>query len=554
MRDIYVELKQSDLATTTVQSMWDRFATGLEQGIDKFFPVRKAGTRDGFPWINQEIRRLMRKRDKLYKRWSRSGRPYDQSGFIEYKHLVRRVSDRAYEKYLGDILGLNNYQEDQNGGEPPKAKTKKLYSLLKHSKQDSSGIAPLRKDCQTLLTETAKANALNDQFQSVFSPKTPISLKSLAQKSLQDLHDSGASPPFQPSPYPKMPDISIAAEGINKLLVGLNPHKAAGPDKFKPIVLQTLHKELASILQLFFQRSLDTGKLPDIWKEANVSPIFKKREKSDPSNYRPISLTCVLCKVLEHIVASSVAKHFTELDKLYDLQHGFREKRSCETQLIMLVGELAKNMPMGKQTDLILLDFSKAFDKVAHEKLLLKLHQYGIRGNTLNWIKAFLDNRKQTVVINGINSDEVPVSSGVPQGLVLGPILFLAYINHLPEQVKFSVRHFADDTAMYLAISSTTEGHVIQTDLACLEQWEKMWDVQFNPSKCQVLHITRKVKPLIPSTSYIMSSWRVLLQQNVLWSPLLMTSHGLHTLIIQQRKPIKPLAFLKETYGSMIRT
>ena len=294
----------------------------------------------------------------------------------------------------------------------------------------------------------------------MFSPKTPISLKSLAQKSLQDLHDSGASPSFQPSPYPKMPDISIAAEGIDKLLVGLNPHKAAGPDKFKPIVLQTLHNELAPILQLIFQRSLDTGKLPDIWKEANVSPIFKKGEKSDPSNYRPISLTCVLCKVSEHIVASSVAKHFTKLDILYiyDLQHGFREKRSCGTQLTMLVDNLiAKNMQMGKQTDLILLDFSKALDKVAHEKLLLKLHQYGIRGDTLNWIKDFLDNRKQTVVINGINSDEVPVSSGVPQGSVLGPILFLAYINDLPEQVKARVRLFADDTAMYLAISSTTE-------------------------------------------------------------------------------------------------
>ena len=481
MRDVYVELKQSDLATTSVQSMWDRFATGLEQGIDKFIPVRKVGTRDGFPWINQKIRRLMRKRDKLYKRWSRSGRPYDQRRFIEYKHLVRRVSDRAYKKYLEDILGLNNDQEDPNG-EPPKFKTKKLYSLLKHSKQDSSGIAPLRKDGQTLLTETAKANALNDQFQSVFSPKTPISLKSLAQKSLQDLYDSGASPPFQPSPYSKMPDISIAAEGIDKLLVGLNPHKAAGLGKFKPIVLQTLHKELVPILPRIFQRSLDTGKLPDIWKEANVSPIFKKGGKSDPSNYRPISLTCVLCKVLEHIVASSVAKHFTELDILYDLQHGFREKRSCETQLIMLVDELAKNMQIGKQTDLILLDLSKAFDKVAHEKLILKLHQYGIRGDTLNWIKDFLDNRKQTVVINGINSDEVPVSSGVPQGSVLGPILFPAYINDLPEQVKSRVKLFADDTAMYLAISSTTEGQVLQTDLACLEQWVKMWDMQFNPS------------------------------------------------------------------------
>ena len=138
-----------------------------------------------------------------------------------------------------------------------------------------------------------------------------------------------------------MPDISISAEGIDKLLVCLNQHKAAGPDKFKPIVLQTLHKELAPILQLIFQKSIDTGKIPDIWKEGNVSPIYKKGEKSDPSNYRPISLTCVLCKLLEHIVASSLAKHLTELDIFYEMQHGFREKRSCETQLIMLIDELS---------------------------------------------------------------------------------------------------------------------------------------------------------------------------------------------------------------------
>ena len=176
-----------------------------------------------------------------------------------------------------------------------------------------------------------------------------------------------------------------------------------------------------------------------------------------------------MCKILEHIVASSLVKHFTELDIFYEMQHVFREKRSCDTQLIMLIDELARNMQIGKQTDLILLDFSKVFDKVAHEKLLLKLHHYGIRGDTLKWIKDFLDNRKQAVVINGINSEKKnPVSSGVPQGSVLGPILFLANINDLPEQVKSRVRLFADDTALYLAISSTTEGEILQTDLASL--------------------------------------------------------------------------------------
>ena len=189
-------------------------------------------------------------------------------------------------------------RETKNGGEPPKVKTKNRYSLLKHSKQDSSGIAPLRKDGQTLLTETSKANALNDQFQSVFSPKTPHKFKVPCPEVTTRFARLWCLPPIPGQFPPKMPDISITAEGIDKLLGCLNPHKAAGPDKFKPIVLQTLHKELAPILQLIFQRSLDTGKLPDIWKEANVSPIFKKEEKSDTSNYRPISMTCVLCKVL----------------------------------------------------------------------------------------------------------------------------------------------------------------------------------------------------------------------------------------------------------------
>ena len=173
-------------------------------------------------------------------------------------------------------------------------------------------------------------------------------------------------------------------------------------------------------------------------------------------------------------------------------------------QIPLAIDELSKTMQMGKQTDLIVLDFSKAFDKVAHEKLIQKLHHYGIRGDTLKWIKDFLDNRKQAVVINGVNSNCIPVSSGVPQSSVLGPILFLEYINDPPEQVKSRVRLFVDDTAMYLALSSYTEGQVLQNDLLSLEKWEKMWDMNFNPSKRQVLHVTR-LKPRPPlETKYFL--------------------------------------------------
>ena len=224
----------------------------------------------------------MRKRDKLYKRMKRSGRPND-TNILQYKHLVRRVTDRAYERYLGDILKINTTTEQEEKS-PLKVNTKKMYSLLKHSKQDSSGVTPLKSDGRTLSDDCEKSNAPNRQFQSVFSPKSPERLSPLAQRKLQELNDQGCNLPFQSSPYSQ---IQISVKGTEKLLKSLNPHKAAGPDQFKPIVLQTLHAELAPILQVIFQKSLDSGKLPHVWKEANVSPIFKKRRQVRPCKLSP---------------------------------------------------------------------------------------------------------------------------------------------------------------------------------------------------------------------------------------------------------------------------
>ena len=180
-----------------------------------------------------------------------------------------------------------------------------------------------------------------------------------------------------------------------------------------------------------------------------------------------------------------------------------------ETQLVMLVEDMSRNAIQGRQTDLILLDFSKAFDKVSHEKLLYKLHQYGVRGHVLHWNKAFLSNRTQTVVLENEKSSQVAVTSGVPQGSVLGPILFLVFINDLPDGIRSKVRLFADDTAVYLAVSNLEDAKQLQEDLDRLGDWSLKWDMEFNPSKCTVRGFSaRLVANGCFSPNLISSPWR----------------------------------------------
>ncbi len=469
----------------TANQLWLMFKDTITEAIKKYVPFRTCKSKESLPYMTTEIAKLIRKRDRAFKQRKKGQRNFQQStaGYQtvdqkvkELKKEIQKKLRTAYWDYIEDIITPMGTEEgtEYNG-------MKKFWRFIKSGKKDFSGITSMKgKDGITTEDPEKMANMLNDNFDSVFQNEEPL------------------DPDLLPatSPHPTMDDIEITEPGVRKMLLGLKPHKAMGPDQVGPRVLKELAPTISPILTAIFRRSYETGVIPDDWRRANVVAVHKKGRKCDATNYRPISLMCVCCKLMEHVVASGIMKHARTNNLLYDLQHGFRERRSCETQLLGFQADILKNMADGKQTDAVVLDFSKAFDKVSHSKLVAKLGHYGVRGRTNAWIRDFLTDRKQTVVLNGASSCETKVRSGVPQGSVLGPCLFLFYINDLPEGLRSEVRLFADDTVVYISVSLVQDAETLQRDLAKLEEWEKKWGMQFHPGKCQVIIFTRKRKPI----------------------------------------------------------
>ena len=376
-------------------------------------------------------------------------------------------------KFIGNIVTPNEGDKDHGS-------MKCFWTYIKHRRTESKGVAPLRNGGILHANPVDQANILNKQFQSAFSSKEDYD------------SDKFKSQCKMTGNYPPADHLNITENGILKQLKNLNPNKASGPDSIKPKVLKELAEGIAPILTIIFRRSLETGEVPSDWRKAIVSPVFKKGERYKAENYRPISLTCICCKFMEHIITSHIMKHADKHNILYPLQHGFRSKRSCESQLIEFVDDITRNMSEGKQTDILVMDFSKAFDKVSHSLLVHKLDHYGIRGDLNRWVLNFLSHRQQAVVVDGESSKFIDVESGVPQGSVLGPALFLFYINDMPDGIKSTVRLFADDTIAYLTISSDKDTQDLQKDLDKLAAWESTWKMSFHPDKCNVLTIRMK--------------------------------------------------------------
>ena len=449
--------------TGPTEECWSKFHTILDSAIHKYVPskIYKPNVfkinKHAPPTLLNKIR-LKRRAFKFYKKFP-TKENYDR--YARLRNQVKwesRKATRNREKYIASVAKTN-----------PKSFFKYVNSKIKCK----VNISNLKKDDGTLTeNDLEKANVLKTFFTSVFTHEP-----------------DGPLPDFEPKTDRILSNLTVTQDQMLKKLQSLKISKTPGPDGLHPRVLRELANVLAYPLTLLCNKSISEGNLATPWKKAEVKPILKKGEKSDPGNYRPVSLTPIVCRIFESFIRDALYDHLISTGLLSDKQFGFCKGRSCVTQLLCTIHSWMKSLDNKKAVDAIYLDFSKAFDTVPHKRLIHKLKMYGIQGNVLNWITDFLSNRSQFVTVNGSSSEPAPVSSGVPQGSVLGPILFIYYINDMPDVTEEELKIFADDTKGSNEIENDVDVLNLQKCIDNLTEWSKLWLLKFNGPKCGVLHM-----------------------------------------------------------------
>ena len=424
------------------------------------------------PWINSTIKRNIRKRKRAYRKVKKTNLVSDWNKFKKLRNrVVQNIRDSK--KIFHDKIAAKLTSQTLS--------SKDWWSTLKTfiTPNYKTAIPPLELNNDIHVDENDKANVLNSFFQSH-----------------TNLNEQNAVIPDLPAATVITPlsNIVLSPFEVESILKSLPVAKASGPDGLSNRVLRELSKELSVPFCSLFNQSLRVGTVPSSYKEANVCPVPKAGDLSQVSNYRPISLLNSENKVLERLVFKYLFNHLRDNNLLSSLQSGFLPGDSTVNQLTFLYNTFCQALDSGKEVRAVFCDISKAFDRVWHAGLLAKLHAAGVTGNVHAWFADYLSNRKQRVVLPGAVSNWASIHAGVPQESILGPLLFLLYINDIVHDIGSNIRLFADDTSLFIIVDDpVTAAGCINTDLVRISRWASTWLVTFNPSKTETLLISRKL-------------------------------------------------------------
>ena len=454
----------TELEGKSVEEALHSLETVYHNAVKECIPMKEVGSESRFKplWMNANALRKVKRKHSSWVRYLNTKQGQD---FLEYKnrrneanHAIKEAR-KEFEKTLA-----KNCRKNPKG----------VWHYIKSQRKTKTLIPNLLKaDGSSTTTDEEITEVLNQQFFSVFTREDIANKPTIPRKDL--ITDDLIS-------------INIQREEVEKLLKALNPKKAPGLDNFHPTILKNTAQAISHPITKIFQISFESSELPTKWLQALVVPLFKKGSRSVASNYRPVSLTSILCKTLEKIVVRHIIQHLKSNNLQAKQQHGFTPKKSITTNLLEALNVWTEALMHNIPVDVLYLDYAKAFDTVPHQRLIDQVASFGIGGKVLSWIKAFLSNRQQKVKANGKESSWSPVISGIPQGSIMGPILFTIFVNDIPQKVSSIISMYADDTKLYLPLVHEDATDIIADDLESLQEWASKMQMQFHPSKCKVIH------------------------------------------------------------------